>query len=97
MSKVTLESIYDLVNDYTVMSDQKFTNLENSIKNIRENHLVHLKNDIESLTISEAVNVTEHKNIIERISGIDTRQWWAVALVIATLLGVVVNTYLTLK
>jgi len=57
---------------------------------IKDNHLAHLKLDIQDLKVSQAIHGT-------KIDNMQKVQWFLVTTGALTLIGIVVNTYLTLR
>lgn len=64
--------------------------IQEDLKTIKENHISHIEADMASLK----TNVGWLK---ERYEKLDKKFWALLMLTLATLIGIVVNTYLTLK
>jgi len=99
--KITLESIHDLLSDYTVMSDQKFTNVENELKNMKENHIAHLAQATKELKVLQTKVIDEIAEvqvaipaIINDVSWLKKIQWAVLISVIGTMLTVIAQIYI---
>ena len=76
--------------DHIDDADRRFSCISESIRSIKENHLQHIERDLSKLQIDVSKN-TENIEWIKRI------QWFLITTSALTLIGIVINTYFTLR
>ena len=85
-----LEILKNQFKEYCNRNDKEVGLLHNKIDTIRDNHLSHIQQDITDLRVAVSDNARD-------IKWLTKIQWFSVTTGVATLIGIVVNTYLTLK
>ena len=95
--KITLNSIHDMISDYTVRTDRKFQEIDGRLQSITDNHLTHLKEDVGDLSLKVEANTTNIGWLKEKISSLSNRFWAILLIVLTSLIGIIINTYLTLS
>lgn len=91
MKKWTKENVNAmLVEMYTTQNTLKddVGNMQSDIKNIKENHLFHIETDMSGVK-------KDIKWIIESYKKLDKKFWGVLIVGISSLIGIVINTYLT--
>jgi len=87
---------------HVIQNDKDMANIIGSMKNIardvekiKDNHLSHIQKDMSEMIISITKNTDGIKRLDDRADRSEKLQWYMLVTGITTLLGIVVNTYLT--
>ena len=56
MPKITTQSLYQDFLNHSSVCERRFEQLEDMVKSIRDNHLEHIREDIQELKIAQARN-----------------------------------------